>query len=301
MVSLRALHAFALLARHGRAAQAADDLGVSPSALSHLLRKLESELGATLVLRDGRGLTLTEEGKRLALGLGDAFERIETAVDSFRRRGRTELRISTVSTFATRWLIPRLPDFQAVQPDVELLLSATTRVIDLDRENYDCAIRLGTGDWPGIEANLLWREHLAVAMAPRLLRAEAETPQDGLKGLRLLHSASRRDDWPKWLVHAGLKHADASSGMVLESRDLAIQAAVAGMGAVVIDRRFVALELSAGHLVMPDWPVMQLDTGYWFVRSPARPLSRPVSGFRDWLFATASRDADAGGSARPAP
>ncbi|WP_430513405.1 LysR substrate-binding domain-containing protein [Pannonibacter phragmitetus] len=270
MVSLRALHAFALLARNGRAAQAADDLGISPSALSHLLRKLESELGATLVLRDGRGLSLTEEGKRLAAGLGDAFERIESAVDGFRRRGRTELRISTVSTFATRWLIPRLPDFQTAQPDVELLLSASTRVVDLDRENYDCAIRLGRGDWPGIDATLLWREHLAVAMAPRLMR-EATGPETALPGIKLLHSASRRDDWSRWLAHAGLKLPDAGSGMVLESRDLAIQAAIAGMGAIVIDRRFVMLELAAGHLVMPDWPVLQLDSGYWFVRSPNRP------------------------------
>ncbi|ADZ72060.1 LysR substrate-binding domain-containing protein [Polymorphum gilvum] len=287
MISLRALHAFSLLARHGRAAQAADSLGVSPSALSHLLRKLESELGATLVLRDGRGLMLTDEGQRLAIGLGDAFERIENAVDSFRRRGRTELRISTVSTFATRWLIPRLPDFQSRQADVELLLSASTRVVDLDRENYDCAIRLGTGDWPGVEAVLLWREHLAVAMAPRLLREPGQDPQQVLRGLRLLHSAARRDDWQKWLVHAGLQHPDATSGTVLESRDLAIQAAIAGMGAIVIDRRFVELELSAGHLVMPDWPVMPLKTGYWFVRTPNRPLSRPVAGFRDWLVQTA--------------
>lgn len=289
MVSLRALHAFALLARNGRAAQAADDLGISPSALSHLLRKLESELGATLVLRDGRGLSLTEEGKRLAAGLGDAFDRIESAVDGFRRRGRTELRISTVSTFATRWLIPRLPQFQTAQPDVELLLSASTRVVDLDRENYDCAIRLGRGDWPGIDATLLWREHLAVAMAPRLMREDAG-PEAALPGLKLLHSASRRDDWSRWLAHAGLKLPDANSGMVLESRDLAIQAAIAGMGAIVIDRRFVMLELAAGHLVMPDWPVLQLDSGYWFVRSPNRPLSRPISGFRDWLIGTSAAD-----------
>lgn len=159
------------------------------------MRKLENELGATLVNRDGRGLTLTEEGQRLALSLGDAFDRIEEAVDSFKRRGRTELRISTVSTFATRWLIPRLPDFQASQQDVELLLSASTRMIDLDRENYDCAIRLGTGNWPSVESHLLWKEHLAVALAPALLQNRDADDPENLKSLRLLHSASRRGDW----------------------------------------------------------------------------------------------------------
>jgi len=283
MASLRALHAFSLLARHGRAALAAEKLGVSPSALSHLMRKLESELGATLVHRDGRGLTLTEEGERLSLSLGDAFERIENAVDSFRRRGRTELRISTVSTFATRWLIPRLPRFQEAQPDVELLLSTSTRIIDLDRENYDCAIRLGTGNWPGVESHLLWKEHLAVAVAPSLLSGKDPTDFSVLNGFRLLHSASRRNDWTVWLEAAGLSHPDTRSGMVLQSRDLAIQAAIAGMGAIVIDRRFVSQELEAGHLIMPDWKLVELDTGYWFVRSPARTLTRPVAAFRDWL------------------
>ncbi len=283
MASLRALHAFSLLARHGRAALAAEKLGVSPSALSHLMRKLESELGATLVNRDGRGLTLTEEGQRLALSLGDAFDRIEEAVDSFKRRGRTELRISTVSTFATRWLIPRLPQFQADQPDVELLLSTSTRMVDLDRENYDCAIRLGTGNWPSVESHLLWKEHLVVAMAPGVLTDKNPNDPSILRELPLLHSASRRSDWSQWLTAAGLEHTDTKSGTVLQSRDLAIQAAIAGMGAIVIDRRFVSQELEAGHLVCPDWAVLELETGYWFVRSPARTLTRPVAAFRDWL------------------
>ncbi|MBO0345710.1 LysR substrate-binding domain-containing protein [Roseibium limicola] len=287
MASLRALHAFALLARHGRASQAAELLGVSPSALSHLMRKLESELGATLVLRDGRGLSLTEEGQRLALGIGDAFERIDEAVDSFKRRGRTELRISTVSTFATRWLIPRLPKFQALQPDVEILLSTSTRVVDLERENFDCAIRLGKGHWPSVEGELLWQEHLAVALSPGLLDPATPLTQETLSGLRLLHSAARRNDWPSWLAHVGLIHPETVSGTLVETRDLAIQAAIAGMGAIVIDRRFVAAEVAAGHLVLPDWPAQDLDTGYWFVRSPLRPQSRPVSAFKAWLLEAA--------------
>lgn len=287
MASLRALHAFSLLAKLGRASLAAERLGVSPSALSHLMRKLESELGATLILRDGRGLNLTEEGQRLAHGLGDAFDQIEEAVDTFRRRGRTELRISTVSTLATRWLIPKLPEFQKLQPDVEILLSASTRTVDLDRENYDCAIRLGKGNWQGVESVLLWQEHLAVAMAPSLLTDTIADGPQSLSGIRLLHTASRRGDWTRWLSGNGLAHAETAGGMVLESRDLAIQAAIAGMGAIVIDKRFVTREVSAGHLVHPDWPVVELDTGYWFVRSPHRPQSRQVAAFREWLRSAA--------------
>ncbi|WP_068087763.1 LysR substrate-binding domain-containing protein [Polycladidibacter stylochi] len=289
MVSLRALHAFSLLAKHGRAARAAEDLGVTPSALTHLLRSLESELGAALVVRDGRGLALTEEGQRLSSNLGTSFDQIEHAVEAFRRRSRTELRISTLSTVATRWLIPRLPDFQAKHPDIELLISTSMRLVDLDRESYDCAIRLGDGAWPHVERQMLWKEDLAVAFAPQL--TVSKNPDISfLHELKLLHTSSRREDWPEWLKMAEIEHPDMTAGAMFESRNMAIQAAVAGMGAIAIDTHFVEQEVAAGHLVMPEWPKFTQETGYWFVRNANRPLTRPVAAFRDWLIEQADAD-----------
>lgn len=284
MVSLRALHAFSLLAKHGRAARAAEDLGVTPSALTHLLRSLESELGAALVIRDGRGLVLTEEGQRLSSNLGNSFDQIEHAVEAFRRRSRTELRISTLSTVATRWLIPRLPDFQQKHPDIELLISTSMRVVDLDREAYDCAIRLGKGGWPNVETQKLWQEDLVVAFAPQLSPNNPNPDISFLDELKLLHTSTRRDDWPVWLKAAEIEHIDPSSGAMFESRNMAIQGAVAGMGAIAIDTHFVKQEVEAGHLMVPDWPKTSLETGYWFVRNAGRPLTRPVAAFRDWLL-----------------
>ncbi len=284
MVSLRALHAFSLLAKHGRAARAAEDLGVTPSALTHLLRSLENELGAALVIRDGRGLALTEEGQRLSSNLGNSFDQIEHAVEAFRRRSRTELRISTLSTVATRWLIPRLPDFQEKHPDIELLISTSMRVVDLDRESYDCAIRLGDGAWPHVERHMLWQEDLVVAFAPHLSNGDPNPDIKLLDKLKLLHTSSRREDWPRWLNGTGLPHPDQTSGAMFESRNMAIQAAVAGMGAIAIDTRFVEQEVAAGHLVVPDWPRLSLESGYWFVRNANRPLTRPVASFQKWLM-----------------
>ncbi|WP_068311839.1 LysR substrate-binding domain-containing protein [Polycladidibacter hongkongensis] len=290
MVSLRALHAFSLLAKHGRAARAAEDLGVTPSALTHLLRSLESELGAALVIRDGRGLALTEEGQRLSSNLGTSFDQIEHAVEAFRRRSRTELRISTLSTVATRWLIPRLPDFQAKHPDIELLISTSMRLVDLDRESYDCAIRLGNGAWPHVERHKLWEEDLVVAFAPQL--CEGKQPDVSmLREMKLLHTSSRREDWPTWLDRANYEHPDKGAGAMFESRNMAIQAAVAGMGAIAIDTHFVEQEVAAGHLMVPEWPKFTLDTGYWFVRNSNRPLTRPVAAFRDWLIEQAEAEA----------
>ncbi|MTI17158.1 LysR family transcriptional regulator [Rhodobacteraceae bacterium RKSG542] len=288
MVSLRALHAFSLLAKHGRAARAAEDLGVTPSALTHLLRSLENELGAALVVRDGRGLALTEEGQRLSSSLGNSFDQIEHAVEAFRRRSRTELRISTLSTVATRWLIPRLPDFQAKHPDIELLISTSMRVVDLDRESYDCAIRLGNGAWPHVERHMLWNEDLVVAFAPALAKGNSNPDISLLDNLRLLHTSSRRDDWPIWLDAAKLNHSDRTSGAMFESRNMAIQGAVAGMGAISIDTHFVEQEVEAGHLMVPDWPKTSMETGYWFVRNANKPLTRPVAAFRDWLIEQAA-------------
>ncbi|MDD7910108.1 MULTISPECIES: LysR substrate-binding domain-containing protein [Pseudovibrio] len=288
MVSLRALHAFSLLAKHGRAARAAEDLGVTPSALTHLLRSLESELGAALVIRDGRGLVLTEEGQRLSSNLGNSFDQIEHAVEAFRRRSRTELRISTLSTVATRWLIPRLPDFQQKHPDIELLISTSMRVVDLDREAYDCAIRLGKGGWPQVEHQKLWQEDLVVAFAPQLSPGNPNPDISLLDELKMLHTSSRRDDWPLWLKAAGIDHLDPSAGAMFESRNMAIQGAVAGMGAIAIDTHFVDQEVQAGHLMVPDWPTTSLETGYWFVRNANRPLTRPVAAFRDWLLEQSS-------------
>ena len=142
--STRALTALSLLGSLGSLTEAANQLGVTRSALSHRIAELEERLGVALVRKEGRQLCLTEDGERLLSSMGDALERIEAAVQPF-RRDRGQIRLSTVATFASHWLIPRLPEFQARHPRIEVAISTTTRAVDFKREDLDCAIRHGRG------------------------------------------------------------------------------------------------------------------------------------------------------------
>src|SRR5882757_3243359 len=188
---LRAVQAFGAVARAGSVVGAARELAVSPSALSHLIRQLERRLGAPLFLRAGRGLQLTADGERLASAVVPALAAISDALSGFSRRG-TELRISTISTFAVRWLIPRLSRFQSLHPDIEIFLSTSTRAVDLSQETFDCAIRFGRGDWSGTASEALYREELVPACSPQWRSANAVRTLKDLRRARLLHARARR-------------------------------------------------------------------------------------------------------------
>lgn len=283
--SLRALQAFHAVVRAGTVAAAADELAVTPSAVSHLLRQLERRLGVALFTRKGRGLALTPDGERLAAAVSPALAMIHDALGSFMRRG-AELRISTLSSFAVHWLIPRLGRFQGRHADIELLLSTSTRLVDLTTESFDCAIRLGRGEWPGVKSERLYREELVAACNPQWLAARRiRTPQDLAATKQLLHSRSRREDWSQWFSAAGVADFKVGRGPMFETRALAIQAAIAQMGVVVVDPRFIESELAAQQLIVPFPLRVELETSYWLVWRPDREASRPVAAFRKWLAA----------------
>ena len=175
---LRALQAFTAVVGAGSVVGASRELAVTASAVSHLLRQLETRLGARLFTRHGRGLVLTQDGERLAAAVTPALASIDDALSGFIRRG-TELRISLLSSFAVHWLIPRLNHFQVLHPDIELFLSTSTRIVDLTSETFDCAIRLGRGSWPNVMADELYQEELIVTCSPHLLAPNSvRTPKD---------------------------------------------------------------------------------------------------------------------------
>jgi DNA-binding transcriptional LysR family regulator len=279
---LRAVQAFGAVARAGSVVGAARELAVSPSALSHLIRQLELRVGVALFTRAGRGLKLTADGERLAGAVVPALAAISEALGGFSRRG-SELRISTISTFAVRWLIPRLSRFQSRHPDVEIFLSTSTRAVDLGQETFDCAIRFGRGDWTGVASEALYREELAPACNPQWLKANAVRSVKDLKRLKLLHARARRQDWSRWLVAQNVSGINTDAGPTFETRDLAIQAAIAQMGVAIVDPRFIEAEVAAGQLIMPFRAPLQLDTGYWLVWRPGREGGRPLAAFRGWL------------------
>lgn len=276
--SLRALRAFAEVARAGSLTEAARHLHVSPSAVSHLLRGLEGALGFALFAGRGPGAPLSEPGARLARRLGGAFEAIDLAVDEARHRSG-DVRVSALTSFSTLWLVPRLPRLQALHPDIRLLLATGTRPVDLAAEPFECAIRWGRGTWPGLAATLLFRERPVVVANPRLLAEHGS-----VAALPRLAARSREQDWP--LAAAGLGLQDTAPVLTFETRALAVQAAIAGIGATVVDRHLVADLLAAGMLaeVAPS-PAVDRPEGHHFVALPEALRDRHVRAFRDWLVA----------------
>lgn len=277
--SLRALRAFAAVTRAGSIAGAAGRLGVSPSAVSHLLRDLEASLGFALFAGRGPGAPLTEPAMRLAARLGDAFAAIDLAVAEAQHRSG-DVRVSTLSSFSTLWLVPRLARFQAAHPEVRLLLATGTRPVDLASEPFECAIRWGRGNWRGLQSTLLFQEEPVAVANPRLLAEHG-----GLAGMPRLAARSRPDDWA---LVTGENSGDTPV-LTFETRGLAVQAAVAGIGAAVVDRTLIGDLLATGLLVQlaPDRPILRPE-GHFFVARAEALRDRHVRAFRDWLAAEAN-------------
>jgi LysR family glycine cleavage system transcriptional activator len=276
--SLRALRALAETSRSGSLAAAAQSLHVTPSAISHLLRDLDHSFNFPVLAGKGR---LTEAGDRLARRLVTGFDMIEAAVQDA-SQSAADVRVSTLSSFLTLWLMPRLADFQAEHPRTRLLLSTELRPVDLRAEPFDCAIRWGKGPWPGLSATRLFLDRPVAVLNPRLL-GDRTAPRD----LPRLAGRTRPRDWP--LLVQALGWPDRPPALTFETRALAVQAALAGMGITVVDRNLVAGLIADGVLaeIVPD-PAPVVDEGHFFVASPERLRQRPVRVFREWLAQQAS-------------
>jgi len=275
--SLRALRAFAEVSRSGSLAAAARVLNVTPSAISHRLRGLEQTLSVTLFASHGPNDRLTEAGQQLGRRLATAFDMIDLVVTEARHQV-SDIRVSTLSSFLTLWLVPRLTGFQSRHPHNRLLLSTGMRPVDLSSEPFECAIRWGRGDWPGLEKTLLFRDRPVLVINPRLHGSQRDLPR--------LAARSRPDDWRE--VGTALGLPDIPPTLTFETRALAVQAAVAGMGAAVVDRNLIADMIAGGILaeVAPNPPVLGAE-GHWFVALPDRLRIRQVRQFHDWLLGEA--------------
>lgn len=283
--SLRGLAALDALARHKRQEPAAEALRISRSALSHRIADLETELGVQLVSRIGRVSVLTDDGVALLAAMGDAMEKIEAAVAPLQRRLR-QIRLSTVNTLAANWLLPRLPRFQHAHPGIEIAVLTTQRIVDLDAEDMDCAIRHGSGGWPGVEATLLFRETLVPAAAPGLaLQPSSAWP--------LIHARTRFRDWGRWWRASGRKGAAPEDGMAVENRAQALEAALAGAGVVLTDARYLDAHLASGRLWVLG-PTIELDTGFYLVRSKATRNARNMNALAHWLIGEGKAGPQAG-------
>ena len=284
--SLNALRAFEAAARHGSLSQAAAELHVTHSAVSHQIKALEAELGVPLFRRVGRGVEANAVGQQLEAALSDAFARIGRAVLQARHGDRAGiLTVSVEPSFAVRWLVLRLGRFRSANPEIDLRLSATGELADFSREDVDAAIRHGRGGWPGLEAERLMDARVFPVCSPGLLAngPPLSRPED-LRHHTLLHEDNEHY-WREWLTAAGAAEVEVGRGPRFDDGHLALAAAGAGQGVALTDDALAAAELADGRLVRLFATEIGTDKAYWLVYPPAAATRPKVAAFRAWLLA----------------
>ena len=285
---LNALRMFDAAARHLSLTRAAQELHVTQAAVSQHIRNLEERLGKPLFRRLPRGLALTDEGQALWPVVAQSFERIQQSLQQVAEpRPREILTVGVVGTFAIGWLIPRLNQFQQLQPHIDLRLLTNNNRVDLAGEGLDAAVRFGDGAWHGTHAQMLLRAPLSPMCTPALAQQLRE-PAD-LTHQSLLRSY-RSQEWEGWF--AGLEQtAPLARGAMFDSSLTLAEAAAQGAGVALLPTRMFEHMLLQGRLVRPF--AHEVDTGaYWLTHLKSRPASGALQIFRQWLIAQLQADSE---------
>ena len=285
---LNALRAFEAAARHLSITIAAEELHVTPGAVSRQIRSLEDGLGVQLLHRGHRQISLTRTGEDYYRAVTRAMDDLREATRRLGKRARRkQLKVRAYTTFAMRWLIPRLSSFHAANPGIEVLLTASLDPVDFRKEDIDGAIRLGDGKWSGVNTHRLVSNILVPVCSPGVAAGspEVKKPAD-LQHQTLLHSIARPDDWAHWLKAARADaQVDARSGMTFQSSAMAYAAAMEGQGFAIAQRFLVAADLEAGRLVAPVRQAVDMGDFTYYLLTPAdRKESASMAVFREWLL-----------------
>ncbi|MEL1264993.1 transcriptional regulator GcvA [Pseudoxanthomonas putridarboris] len=281
---LAALRVFEAAARHLNFKRAADELALTPTAVSHQIRGLEQRLGLPLFERHARGVTLTHAGQTLFPAMRDALDGVAHALSNLRPGShRRIVTVSVTRAFAARWLVPRLGDFAQAVPDLDLHLHASDAPVELRPGTVDLAVRYGGGRYPGLRAEPLMPGEFLPVCSPRWRPADAEA----LAAMPLLAYEWRlrgpgTPDWPRWFREAGVHPSSAPKATHFSDEAHAIQAAIAGHGVVLASRVLVAEELANGTLHTPLGPVLHgLDMH--LVWRPEQDGDDALTQLRQWL------------------
>ncbi|SMF12993.1 LysR family transcriptional regulator, glycine cleavage system transcriptional activator [Tistlia consotensis] len=284
-----ALRAFHAAAARGRFRDAAEALGVTESAISHQVRRLEDFLRVALFDRSGSGVRLTAAGRRYLDQIDPAIRQIQAATEALLQPGgRTVVRVTAPPSLAASWLIPQLGAFERAHPDIELQLVATTRVLDLRRDQVDLAIRHGKGAWPGIEAGFLLEETALPVAAPGYLElASGEDPQAALRRVRLIVNTLNPDEWEEWARARGLVPPDLSGALELESAEQVLQVAEGGHGLALGRRPVVDDRLARGSLVAPFGAGDPTGAAHYLCRAAGAAPTTAARRVERWLHGLA--------------
>ena len=288
---LNALRAFEAAAQRGNFAAAAADLHVTHWAIGKQIKLLEDWLGVPLFERHARGVTLTNEGAELLGDASEAFSRLAAAAAKLRRpeaarRISGTVRVNVPTSFALRWLIPRLAEFQRSFPNIDVRISVTSRRLRYIAGAADLGVRL---NWPpthGFRSQVLMKDWQLPACSPDLLRGRPVNSIEDLRRHALLHSSTTRSAWPQWLAAAG--HADLPPlrHVEFEHVHLQLQAAVEGLGIAIASKPLIEKDVAAGRLVCPI-AEPESDGGNYVLVSEEGAETAATRAFREWIVTTA--------------
>ena len=287
---LSAIRIFEAAARLKSFTRAADELGVSQAAVSWQVKALEQRLDQPLFVRLPREVTLTPAGERLARAATEALSLLRAAVSDLVDTEEGVLSITTVQSLGGQWLAPRLGAFQIAHPKIAVRLDASSRAVDLQRENVDLALRAGRGQWPGLEAHKLIPSVQTALCTPTFLArlGGLASPADLLDAPRIGTAA----EWAVWFaaagVTAGAEHAVPR--LMADAQALEVASALADQGVALGSPIFFAAEIAQGRLVAPFDIAADYGGGYWLAYPAERRRVRKIAAFRDWILAQAAAD-----------
>jgi len=287
MPPLSMLRAFEAAARLGGFSAAGRELNVTHAAVAQQVRHLEERLGVTLMRRDGRGLLLTVEGRRLSEALSAGLETMRAGLQELQSEAdERPVSVTLTPAFSASWLMPRIGGLREDHPEIELMLSPSSDLVNLQRSDFDLAIRFGTGDWPGLKVEPLVSSSIVVVAAPQLLeKYPVETPEDLLR-LPWVQELGT-DEWRVWLADHGVNF-ESKRDIIHLPGYMAIQALREGQGVGMTARIFVEAALKAGRLIALFDSDEESNTGYYIVRRNMT-MRKPVAAFVSWLKREAAK------------
>ena len=285
------LHCFSVASRYLSFTKAAEELCLTPGAVSHRVRQLEDHLGFPLFHRFPRRLALTAEGQALFATTQRAFDLIETEIRSLENHApRGNLVVASPPSFITNWLLPRLDDFAARYPDINLHLQGRTQLPSFETEHVDVAIHYGPREHPGLNVVFLAGEEITPVCSPGYAAAhDLYGRPEALRACRLLHdnapwpSGLFYGEWKMWLEHAGHADIDCTGGYSFDRADLALNRAAAGFGVAMGRMMLVRRHLDEGSLCMPFREVLGVPQSYTFITTKEDAQSIRITCFLEWV------------------
>lgn len=295
--NLAALRAFDAAARYECFSRAAEEIHVTPGAVSHQVRALEEELGLRLFIRHGKRISVTETGQRFAATIRKSLSEIALAAEHLRSLNRQQrLVISSTPSFASRWLAPRLWKFIDANPEIEVVLQSGSHLSDLRLDGVDVGLRFGRGNYAGVVVDKLTDDYYYPVASPayRTQRGRKPAKPADLAQCTLLRMDTR-ESWQPWLKLAGLDLPEPTGGLVIEDSSLTLRQAAEGGGVALTRHVIASQEIAAGELVRLFDVALKAGDAYYFVHLPEGMEKPAIAAFKAWIFREMQAFRDAGG------